>query len=115
MNKFLLTLCFIMPLSLCVYASEGTDTKVKKRSASPAAVELHVFAAASMTGTLDAVITLYRNVSPDVTIITTYDSSGTLKTQIQEGADCDLFISAAQKQMNQLDGACKGDPQKNPE
>ena len=35
--------------------------------------------------------------------MSTYDSSGTLKTQIQEGADCDVFISAAPKQMNQLD------------
>ena len=49
-------------------------------------VELIVFAAASMT-----------------------DSSGTLKTQIEEGADCDLFISAAPKQMNALDAAKDAD------
>ena len=42
-----------------------------------------------------------------------FDSSGTLKTQIQEGADCDIFISAAQQQMNQLDAT--QDAEANPE
>ncbi|MDO5336962.1 MAG: molybdate ABC transporter substrate-binding protein [Eubacteriales bacterium] len=65
--------------------------------------ELVVFAAASMTETLTEIADLYKEAAPDVTLIYTFDSSGTLKTQIQEGADCDLFISAAQKQMNQLD------------
>lgn len=68
-------------------------------------VTLQVFAAASMTETLDAIIARYTEEHPEVTIVPTYDSSGTLKTQIQEGAECDLFISAAQKQMNQLDAA----------
>ena len=66
-------------------------------------VELHVFAAASMTETMNEIIESYRSEAPNVTIIPTYDSSGTLLTQIQEGAECDLFISAAQKQMNALE------------
>lgn len=66
-------------------------------------VELVVFAAASMTETLNEIAELYQETAPNVTITYNFDSSGTLKTQIQEGADCDLFISAAQKQMNQLD------------
>ena len=45
----------------------------------------------------------YEAAHEGITIVPTYDSSGTLKTQIQEGADCDVFISAAPKQMNQLD------------
>lgn len=74
-------------------------------SAGEEKVTLQVFAAASMTETLDAVIEMYGTEHPEVTIVPTYDSSGTLKTQIQEGAECDLFISAAQKQMDQLDAA----------
>lgn len=65
--------------------------------------ELIVFAAASMTETLTEIAELYKSVDPDVEIVYNFDSSGTLKTQIEEGADCDLFISAAPKQMNALD------------
>ncbi|MBO5521683.1 MAG: molybdate ABC transporter substrate-binding protein [Eubacterium sp.] len=67
--------------------------------------ELIVFAAASMTETLTDIAKDYKEIAPDVELIFTFDSSGTLKTQIEEGADCDVFISAAQKQMNQLDAS----------
>ena len=75
--------------------------------------ELIVFAAASMTDTMNEIAEMYKAVEPDVNIVYNFDSSGTLKTQIQEGADCDIFISAAQKQMNQLDAA--QDAEANPE
>ena len=75
--------------------------------------EIVVFAAASMTETLTEIKTLYEADHPDVTVTCNFDSSGTLKTQIQEGADCDLFISAAPKQMNALDASC--DAEKNPD
>ncbi len=65
--------------------------------------ELLIFAAASMTETMTEISAMYKDIRPDVEIIYTFDSSGTLKTQIEEGADCDIFISASQKQMNQLD------------
>ncbi len=68
-------------------------------------VELIVFAAASMTETLNTIAEKYKEVAPNVTLVFNFDSSGTLKTQIQEGADCDVFISAAPKQMNALDAA----------
>lgn len=66
-------------------------------------VELIIFAAASMQETLTELGDIYMDEHPNVTLTFTFDSSGTLKTQIQEGAECDIFISAGQKQMNQLD------------
>ncbi len=64
-----------------------------------------------MTETLNQVKDVYEK-GNNVTITYNFDSSGTLKTQIQ-GADCDLFISAGQKQMNQLDlSLTRGDKNK---
>lgn len=95
-------------------ASSSAATSSSASSANAEPVELTVFAAASMTETLNQVIDLYKNVAPNVTIKVTYDSSGTLQEQIEQGADCDLFISAAQTQMNALDGSLKSDTEKNP-
>lgn len=66
-------------------------------------VTLTIFAAASMTETINEIVETYNEMAPHVTIVCNYDSSGTLVTQIEEGADCDIFISAAQKQMNEID------------
>jgi molybdate transport system substrate-binding protein len=68
-----------------------------------AATKLTVFAAASMTESMNLIAKEYKKVAPDVKIIYNFDSSGTLKTQIEQGAECDIFISAGQKQMDQLD------------
>ena len=62
-------------------------------------VELMVFAAASLQESLTEAGERYREDHPNVTLVFNFDSSGTLKTQIEEGAACDLFISAGQKQM----------------
>jgi len=85
---------------LAVVNSSGAPTAAK---ASGEDVELVVFAAASMTETMEIIAGLYAKEAPNVKLAYNFDSSGTLKTQIQEGAECDLFISAGQKQMNQLD------------
>ena len=121
MKKFtalLLSLCML----LCLFAgcqeeaAESTDattaSTAESTSATTAApdttaaaekVELIVFAAASMTETLTTLGDQYMAEHENVTIVFNFDSSGTLKTQIEEGAECDIFISAGQKQMNQLD------------
>ena len=74
---------------------------------------LTVFAAASMTETMNEIAKAYQQEHPDVEIVYNFDSSGTLKHQIQNGAACDVFISAAQKQMDQLDAS--KDERANPE
>ena len=61
-----------------------------------------VFAAKSLNTVMEELISDYNKTQPNVNIVGSYDSSGTLMTQIEEGAACDVFFSAAQKQMNQL-------------
>ena len=105
---FAMLMAAVMVLSLTACAAppaEPAPTEEPAAETVPEAepLELIVFAAASMTETLNQIAEMYKAVAPNVTLIYNFDSSGTLKTQIQEGAECDLFISAGQKQMNQLD------------
>lgn len=80
-----------------------TEKEVAEDNQTKEKVELVIFAAASMTETLEQIAKQYKDTAPHVTLTFNFDSSGTLKTQIEEGAECDIFISAAQKQMDQLD------------
>ena len=89
--SLLLALAMVFALAAC---SSNDEPEARE--------EVVVFAAASMTETLNQIKETYEK-DHNVTLTFNFDSSGTLKTQIQEGADCDLFISAGQKQMNQLD------------
>ena len=109
---FALLIAAVMVLSLTACAAPAADepAPATEETAAPEEtvpeaepVELIVFAAASMTETMNQIAEMYKTVAPNVTLTYNFDSSGTLKTQIQEGAECDLFISAGQKQMNQLD------------
>ena len=90
-------------------SSAAASSAVASSGAAAEPVELIVFAAASLTETLTAIGETYLAENPGVTFRFNFDSSGTLKTQIQEGADCDVFISAGQKQMNQLDSTASAD------
>ena len=98
-------------LTACGRSTSGTaaSSAVASSEAAGEPVELIIFAAASLTETLTAIGETYSAENPGVTFQFNFDSSGTLKTQIQEGADCDLFISAGQKQMNQLDSTASAD------
>ena len=121
----LLALALVLSMAACASAPAKTDESAdqpqtdaqpaqapasdEKTAADEKPVVLVVFAAASMTETLTEIGGLFMEQNPNVTIQFNFDSSGTLKTQIQNGADCDVFISAGQKQMNQLDKDASAD------
>ena len=110
--SLLLSCAMLLALAAC---GGGTGDTQESPSSSPAAentesstpeaepVELIVFAAAFMTETLTEIADLYAEVAPNVTLTFNFDSSGKLVDQIEAGADCDIFISAAQTQMNEID------------
>ena len=122
--SLLLALSLVLALTACgsktgraadaAAGSQPRDSAPVEESAGDP-VELIVFAAASMTETLTEIAELYKAAAPEVTVTYNFDSSGKLLTQIKEGADCDLFISAAPTQMNALDGSLIGDTEKNPD
>ena len=112
--SLLLALSLVLALTACGSKDDGAnDADTQDDAAEP--VELIVFAAASMTETLNEIAEMYKEVAPNVTLTFNFDSSGKLLTQISEGADCDLFISAAPKQLNAMDGSLIGDTEKNPD
>lgn len=90
--KSLISVFLILSLSSCATSNQREKT------------DLTVFAAASLTESLNELKDIFEKENPDINIIYNFDSSGTLKTQIEEGADCDVFISAAKKQMDELGG-----------
>lgn len=98
MKKIIAIICIIM-LGLVV-VSCGSSEEVDETSNEP--VELHILAAASMTDVLNELGEYYEEEHPEIKLSFTFDSSGTLQTQIEEGAPADVFISAATKQMDAL-------------
>ena len=113
--SLLLALALVFSLTACGSKTDDMTTDDTQGDANAESVDLVVFAAASMTETLTKIAELYKTAAPEVTITYNFDSSGKLLTQIKEGADCDLFISAAPTQMNALDGSLIGDTEKNPD
>ena len=112
LTALLLALVMAGSLTACGGAASSTPVSSAAEPAAPGETapagtglsgEIIVFAAASMTETLTQLKDTFEAANPGVTVTCNFDSSGTLKTQIEEGADCDLFLSAGQKQMNQLD------------
>ena len=113
--SLLLALALVFSLAACGSKTDDTTTDDTQGDANAESVDLVVFAAASMTETLTEIAEMYKKVAPNVNITYNFDSSGKLLTQISEGADCDLFISAAPQQMNAMDGSLIDDKDKNPD
>lgn len=93
----------VLGLSLILFSGCGDESAVAGSQEKSQKTRITFFAAASMTETLSSVAEKYQKEHPDVDIVFSFDSSGTLKTQIVEGAYCDIFMSASTKQMNELD------------
>ena len=98
-----------MGLAACGGNSDAKTEDTKSDAATTEKSTIIVFAAASMTESLTKAGDQFTSENSQYELSFNYDSSGTLKTQIQEGADCDVFISAGQKQMNQLDAEAEKD------
>jgi len=87
----------LLCLSLCIGTLAGCTAKKAEKA------ELQVFIAASLNTVMTEVASIYQKDHPNVSIVFNADSSGKLLTQIEEGYECDIFFSAAQKQMDQLE------------
>lgn len=99
--SLLLVLCICLGLTAC--GAQETEGEQATEETQAEETEIQVFIAASLNTVMTDLVEQYNEEHPEVTITLNADSSGTLLTQIEEGYECDIFFSAAQKQMNQLE------------
>ena len=83
-------------------AGQEAEQKAEQETAQAEPVEIQVFIAASLNTVMQDVKAAYEAEHPNVTVVLNADSSGKLLTQIEEGYECDVFFSAAKKQMDTL-------------
>ena len=100
MKKKVLALMITMVMVFALTACGGSSSE----EATSEKTTVNVFAAASLSAVMADFEASYEEANPNVDIVVNADSSGALLTQIQEGAPCDVFFSAAQKQMDELEG-----------
>ena len=104
MKRKLLAIAVMIAMVFAMTACGGSGDG--EEAAEPAeTTTVNVFAAASLSNVMAEFEASYEEANPGVDIVVNADSSGALLTQIQEGAPCDVFFSAAQKQMDELEGA----------
>lgn len=101
MKKTIAVTFAIVSLATAGVLLAGCGSKEKK-------TEVTVFAAKSLNGVMDELCEKYNSEHPNVTFQTNYDSSGTLMTQIKEGAKCNIFFSASVSQMDELQAGFDG-------
>lgn len=97
-------LASVLAMGMFGCAGESKEEKHAEENAEAAEeTEIQVFIAASLNTVMTELAEIYNEEHPEVKIVYNADSSGTLLTQIQEGYECDIFFSAAQKQMDTLE------------
>ena len=104
MKKKLFAIALALAMVFAMTACGGSgDTEEAEAPAEEVSTTVNVFAAASLSAVMAEFETSFEEANPGVDIVVNADSSGALLTQIQEGAPCDVFFSAAQKQMDTLE------------
>jgi molybdate transport system substrate-binding protein len=101
-NKYSLLLVALLVSAVLIISFSGCSSQAAPSPTPGPAVTLNISAAASLTDVLKAIDTLYTQAKPNVTLTPNFASSGTLQTQIENGAPSDVFISAAAAQMDNL-------------
>lgn len=103
--KKMLAIALVLAMVFAFTACGGGASEDAAEPAESAETTVNVFAAASLSNVMAEFEASYEAANEGVDIVVNADSSGALLTQIQEGAPCDVFFSAAQKQMDELEGA----------
>ena len=104
MKKKVLIIGLALAMAFALAACGKTNgTESGEEAKTEETVTVNVFAAASLSNVMAEFEKSFEEANPGVDIVVNADSSGTLLTQIQEGAPCDIFFSAAQKQMDELE------------
>lgn len=103
-KRLLIMLCLALSLSACG-AGPGTGR----------GAELTIFADASLSDALEEIAGRYRADAPQIRTRLVCASSGELSRRIRDGAECDIFLCASSAPMDALDGAFRGDPERNPD
>lgn len=98
----MMMLVMVFSLAGCAGSSEESTEEATAETEAEE-VEIQVFIAVSLNTVMTELAEMYNEEHPEVKITYNADSSGTLLTQIQEGYECDIFFSAAQKQMDTLE------------
>ena len=102
--KKLLSIALMITMVFAMTACSGNDDAGETETpAEEVSTTVNVFAATSLSAVMAEFETSFEKANPGVDIVINADSSGALLTQIQEGAPCDIFFSAAQKQMDTLE------------
>lgn len=99
----LITLILSILIIGCGAQKDATTAEVTATKAAEPSVELNISAAASLKEAMGEIQTEYQKTKPNVTLTFNFGASGSLQQQIEQGAPCDIFISAGQSQMKALD------------